>query len=820
MSCRDGALMSLKRKVWLWLSLLIGVILSVDLTISYIKLSGELRAETEFDARTVYGFMMATRRVYQNQFIDSELPLNEKTVGFLPAYSFSRISKDFANWNDSGVLFNNVTDQPRNPGNQADAEEMAAMAWFRQNPKSAERMERVEKAEGKGYMLYTAPIWIEPVCLKCHGDKEAAPPSIRDNYDAAYGYKLGELRGVASIKIPTAKFDKRFREIWGGQVVKSLFGYAILLLAVGYLLEKQVTRRIARLQAGADRIAEGDYATRLPIQSDDEICRLAEAFNRMADGVQSREQALIKLTQAVEQSPESIVITDLQGRIEYVNAYFVENSGYSFEELLGKNPRILQSGKTPAATYQAMWVALKAGNSWQGEFINRRKDGSEYVEFASVAVIRQPDGQVSNYLSVKQDITEKKRIASELDAHRHHLEQLVASRTSELTEARQRADEANQAKSAFLANMSHEIRTPLNAINGMAYLIRRNGLPPEQMARLDKLESSGKHLLETINAVLDLSKIEAGKMVLEQTTFDLSKVIDTVLVISADRAASKQLQLLSELPAKPLRLIGDPTRLQQALLNFVGNGIKFTEAGSVSLRVTELESDQPGIKLRFEVLDTGIGIAPEAIGRLFNAFVQADGSMTRRFGGSGLGLVISKEIAEAMGGEAGVYSTPGVGSNFWMTACFGLGEAELPQDASFSVDVESEIRQRFSGRRVLLVEDEPINRELVQILLEESGLVIDIAEDGVDALELAASKQYDLILMDMQMPRMGGLEATRKIRQLAHGEKLRIIAMTANAFASDRAECMAAGMDDFIAKPVVPDQFFAILLKWLARSRS
>jgi hypothetical protein len=183
-------------------------------------------------------------------------------------------------------------------------------------------------------------------------------------------------------------------------------------------------------------------------------------------------------------------------------------------------------------------------------------------------------------------------------------------------------------------------------------------------------------------------------------------------------------------------------------------------------------------------------------------------------------LVISKEIAEAMGGEAGVYSTPGVGSNFWMTACFGLGEAELPQDASFSVDAESEIRQRFSGRRVLLVEDEPINRELVQILLEESGLVIDIAEDGVDALELAASNQYDLILMDMQMPRMGGLEATRKIRQLAHGEKLRIIAMTANAFASDRAECMAAGMDDFIAKPVVPDQFFAILLKWLARSRS
>ena len=213
--------MSLKRKVWLWLGLLVGAILGVDLTISYIKLSGELRAEAEFDARTVYGFMMASRRVYQNQFIESGLPLNEKTVGFLPAHSFSRISKEFANWNDSGVLFNNVSDKPRNAGNQADPEEMAAMAWFRQNPKSAERLERVAKTVGKGYLLYTAPIWIEQICLKCHGDKDAAPPSIRDNYDAAYGYQLGELRGVASVKIPTSKSDQRFREILGGQVVMS-----------------------------------------------------------------------------------------------------------------------------------------------------------------------------------------------------------------------------------------------------------------------------------------------------------------------------------------------------------------------------------------------------------------------------------------------------------------------------------------------------------------------------------------------------------------------------------------------------------------------
>jgi hypothetical protein len=275
--------MSLKRKVWLWLGLLVGAILGVDLTIGYFKLDAELRTETEFDARTVYGFIMATRRVYQNQFIESGLPLNDKTLGFLPAHSLSRIAKDFSNWNDSGVLFNNVSDRPRNPGNLADAEEMAAINWFRQNPKSVERVERVEKTAGNGYLLYTAPIWLEQVCLKCHGERESAPASIRDNYDAAYGYQLGELRGVASVKIPTAKFDQRFREIWGTQVVKSLFGYAMLLLAVGYLLEKLVTQRIARLQAGASVC---DYATRLTIDNEDEICQLAVAFNPMAEGAE------------------------------------------------------------------------------------------------------------------------------------------------------------------------------------------------------------------------------------------------------------------------------------------------------------------------------------------------------------------------------------------------------------------------------------------------------------------------------------------------------------------------------------------------------
>lgn len=809
--------MNLKRKVWLSLILLISLILSVDLTISYIKLKREMRAEVKYDARTIYGFMMATRRVYQNQFIESGLPVNSQTIGFLPAHAMSRIAADFANWNDGGLFFNNVSDKPRNPKNLADSDETVAINWFRTHPKETERVDRVSDLAGKGFTLYTAPIWIEPYCLKCHGETAAAPPSIRDNYDMAYGYKEGDLRGVVSIKIPVERFEQRFREIWFGQLTKSLIGYGLVLLAVGFLLERLVTRRIAALQAGAERIAAGDYSIALPVSRTDELDRLAESFNRMVGQVQTREQALLKLSQAVEQSPESIVITDLDARIEYVNQYFIENSGYSREDVLGKNLRLLQSGKTPLATYQSLWAALKAGKGWQGEFINLRKDGSEYIEFAVIAPIRQADGKITNFLAVKQDITEKKRVGRELDAHRHHLEDLVASRTAQLNEARQRADEANQAKSAFLANMSHEIRTPLNAINGMAHLIRRGGLPVEQVGRLDKLEAAGHHLLETINAVLDLSKIEAGKMVLEQTPFRLAAIFENVCSMLHDKAAEKQLSLLSEPPTLSSGLLGDPTRLQQALLNFVSNSIKFTEAGSIRLRAIVLADEAQRVLLRFEVIDTGMGISPETQRRLFNAFEQADSSTTRRFGGTGLGLAITRKIAEAMDGEVGVSSQLAQGSTFWFTAWLRKHEFSSPAPAALAVDPEAAIRQHFAGRHVLLVEDEPINREITQMWLEDLGLTTTLAEDGMVAIEQASRQHYDLILMDMQMPRMDGLEATRQIRQLPGGGSLRIIAMTANAFAEDRASCLAAGMDDFITKPIQPERFFATLLKWLSQ---
>ncbi|MCX7228861.1 MAG: PAS domain S-box protein [Burkholderiales bacterium] len=619
-----------------------------------------------------------------------------------------------------------------------------------------------------------------------------------------------------------------------------------------------------------------------------------------------------------------VSVTDTTGRILDANAKFCALTGYTLDELIGANHRIVGSGAHPPEFFAAMWRTIGAGEVWHGEICNRSKDGSLHWVDASIVPMAGADGRPERFVAIRTDITERKRAEAALrqqlhfraelldaipvaiyykdargrfvgmnralewlfDIDRHtaigktsaevfsngyadvHIERdrevlarptrqsyememplpdgtprtLYYSKASmtdaggtvtgmigvildtterkslerRLGEAKDAAEAASLAKSQFLANMSHEIRTPMNGIIGMTELVLDTALTQHQRDYLETVRQSADALMDIINDLLDLSKIEAGRMELESIDFGPRALLEHLCRPIALSAQRKSLAFALELGAGvPALARGDPGRLRQVLVNLLGNAVKFTQRGSVTLKVDARTGSAPGgetsIVLDCEVGDTGVGIPADKQGLVFDAFAQADSSTTRRFGGTGLGLAITRRLVETMGGTISVSSTPGLGSRFRFTVALrpaseataspGAAEAGdipglLPADAAADADDPA------SGRplRVLLAEDNAVNQKLASLMLRKLGHEVVVAGDGRQACEQVAQGDFDLVLMDMQMPEMDGIEATRCIRDAGH--RLPIVAMTANAMDADRERCIAAGMNGFLAKPV------------------
>lgn len=517
------------------------------------------------------------------------------------------------------------------------------------------------------------------------------------------------------------------------------------------------------------------------------------AFTDLTERLAYEEQLKV-LSSAVNNSPASVVITDPVGTIQYVNPKFTEVTGYTAEEAIGQNPRILKSGNLPDSFYKEMWETITQGKEWRGEFENKKKNGEIYWELASITGIKNEKGEIAYYVAIKEDITDRKK--TEL----------------ELIMAKEKAEESDRLKTAFLANMSHEIRTPLNAIIGFTEMLRADGLDPEQKREyFDIINQSSQALLKLIDDIIDVAKIEAGHVRIVPHPTDITSFMkDLYAVVDRDvQLSGKEIEVVLDLPWEEEFTVNiDSFRLKQMMMNLLNNAVKFTERGKVEFGYRVKEEKV----IEFFVKDTGIGIPEDQQEVVFDRFRQADGSSTRKYGGTGLGLWITRNLAELMGGAVHLRSEPGRGSAFFLEIPLD-NEVKIPEHAEKKEQPASPVKD-WRDKRILVAEDNDSNYEYLRAVLSVKKAVLVRARDGKEALDILREREdIDLVLMDIQMPVLNGYEATRLLKKFRPG--LPVVAQTAYAMSEDREKVMEAGCDEYISKPIHPRKLLEILGKFL-----
>jgi two-component system, sensor histidine kinase and response regulator len=627
--------------------------------------------------------------------------------------------------------------------------EQVALEWL-----SASRQDfysATTEIHGRRYLQLAAPIRMGATCVACHNSHPDSPRT---------DWQLGDVRGMQVITMPIAKMGTEYR------------------LGLIYLVTVIVLTFIAA------------YSVILWLTNKNQLAfAILDSKSRDLEGAL---RELKSLKRALDEHA-IISITDDKERILYANHRFCQLFDLERRQAIGESQyHYMLADEVDAPTLTDIRRITAAGSVWQGEIGGRSSDGGRIWLDATLVPVHGNGANDYRVIAICTDVTWRKRLESHLRV------------------ALNEADQANRLKSEFLANMSHEIRTPMNAIIGLSHLAIKACADDRQRGYLDKIQLSARNLLGIINDILDFSKIEAGRMEVEEIPYRLQEVIDQVVSIAQLKAEEKGLTLEVTIdPLLPPILVGDPLRLSQVLLNLIGNAIKFTEHGGVSLQLLRQNSSN---QITFRVIDSGIGMSAEQLGRLFQSFTQADASTTRKYGGTGLGLAISRNLVQMMGGDLSVESREGEGSCFsFSLPCREATQLPTQQRHHFS----QEDMARLIGGQVLLVEDNLINIQVAGELLEGLGIEVTIARSGVEALQQLAVGNYDLILMDVQMPDMDGFEATRQLRCSPQWQEIPVIALTANAMSGDRERCLAAGMNDYLSKPIDPDELQSMLLRWM-----